>query len=285
MLNNISQNGSGGNNELNRDAFYKILSTQRAIMKQCIVIWGFLLSSVCYAVDIPANSLHVLSYNIRHGVGMDEQLDLARTAKVITASGADIVCVQEVDQLCARSGKMDQAAELGRLCGMNYTFGKAMDFDGGAYGLAVLSRWNIIDSKVHHLPGSGEPRILLETIVDAPGGRLCVSNVHFTHLKNPGEREQQARTVYAALIAGDFPTILAGDFNDGPQSAAINVFRVSPWVVLPKKGAQLTCPADRPKSEIDYVMVKGLHATQPLVVLDEPLASDHRPVMVVLHRD
>ena len=55
--------------------------------------------------------LRVATFNIHHGVGADGRLDLTRTADVISATGASVVGLQEVDRtLSARSGWVDQAA-------------------------------------------------------------------------------------------------------------------------------------------------------------------------------
>ena len=79
-------------------------------------------------------ALRVLSYNLHHGEGDDGKLDLPRLAAVITASGADLVALQEVDQKTTRTGGVDQAAELARLTGLRFRYGKALDYQGGAYG-------------------------------------------------------------------------------------------------------------------------------------------------------
>src|SRR4051794_910403 len=80
----------------------------------------------------------VLTYNIHHGEGTDGRLDLGRIAGVIKSCQADVVGLQEVDQATERSGGVDQAATLSELTGLHATFGKAIDYRGGAYGLAVL---------------------------------------------------------------------------------------------------------------------------------------------------
>src|SRR5215213_773903 len=89
--------------------------------------------------DPPAKPkpLRVLSYNIHHGEGTDGKVDLERIAKVITVAAPDLVAVQEVDRKTRRTNGVDQAAELGRLTRMHVEFGKAIDYQGGAYGLAV----------------------------------------------------------------------------------------------------------------------------------------------------
>ena len=48
-----------------------------------------------------------------------------------------------VDLATSRSSGVDQAAELARLTGMKHVYGAAMDYAGGQYGEAILSRWPI----------------------------------------------------------------------------------------------------------------------------------------------
>ena len=84
-------------------------------------------------------SLKILSYNIKHGRGMDGKVDLPRIAKVVRSLSPDLVALQEIDRNCTRSGSIDLTAELGAMLGMEGRFGKFMDYQGGEYGLAVLS--------------------------------------------------------------------------------------------------------------------------------------------------
>src|SRR5690606_16239262 len=57
--------------------------------------------------------LRVVSWNIRHGLGEDDRLDLARIAARLQELQPDLVFLQEVDRLTARSGHVDQPAWLG----------------------------------------------------------------------------------------------------------------------------------------------------------------------------
>ena len=113
--------------------------------------------------------LRVLTYNIHHGEGLDGRLDLARTAAIVSGADPDLVALQEVDRGTRRTGGQDQVAELERLTGMHAVFGKAMDYQGGAYGVAVLSRSPIRRISNRRLPGSPdrEPRTALSVDVDA----------------------------------------------------------------------------------------------------------------------
>lgn len=108
------------------------------------------------------DTLRVLIYNIRHGAGMDLELDLERTAAVIIAQEPDIVLLQEVDSSAARTEYVHQAARLAQLSGLPYHwFGSFMDYDGGRYGMAVLSAWPFLEAINHRLPDGAEPRSAL----------------------------------------------------------------------------------------------------------------------------
>ena len=60
-------------------------------------------------------SLRIMSYNIRIGIGMDQQTNLKRIAEVINKIQPDYVGLQEVDSVCERSGWINQYAELARV--------------------------------------------------------------------------------------------------------------------------------------------------------------------------
>ena len=105
---------------------------------------SFILVLICAAPAVPARGrvrLSVMSYNIHVGIGMDKKLDLARIAEVIKRERVDIVGLQEVDRGVERTGRVDEIRELARLTGMDYAFAHNLDYQGGQYGVAVLSRF------------------------------------------------------------------------------------------------------------------------------------------------
>ncbi|MGB9623936.1 MAG: endonuclease/exonuclease/phosphatase family protein [Phycisphaerae bacterium] len=55
-------------------------------------------------------TLHVLTYNIHQGEGMDRRLDLERIAKVIREAKPDLVAFQEVDRGAERTRRVDEPA-------------------------------------------------------------------------------------------------------------------------------------------------------------------------------
>jgi len=228
-------------------------------------------------------SLKILSYNIKHGRGMDGKVDLLRIAKVIGALSPDLVTLQEVDQNCTRSGSTDLTQELAGILKMEGRFGKFMDFQGGQYGMAVLSRFPIISHQVHVLPRGAEPRCALEARVN-PGkswGEIRLFGIHHDWTRE-NLRVTQCEALLKKIGKERGPVILAGDFNAGRKSQSVRLLAASGFEVLTNDQTN-TFPSDNPKVEIDFIMSKGLSFTRfTHKVVAEKMASDHRPVFVEL---
>jgi endonuclease/exonuclease/phosphatase family metal-dependent hydrolase len=231
--------------------------------------------------------LRFVSYNIRHGVGLDGALDLERAAAVLEALTPDVVLLQEVDERCGRSGSVDQAAWLGERLGMQHRFAPFMDYDGGRYGLATLSRAPIDASRVLPLPpGRQEPRAALEVSLHVGGRTVRIANAHLDWLDGSPERLAQAEALRDALapLRGG-PLVVGGDLNDTPESAALTVLLTAEDGALTRAtGADATFPADEPRTTIDHLLYgpNGAWRASALSVVDERLASDHRPIVLDL---
>lgn len=227
-------------------------------------------------------SLRVVSYNIKRGLGNDGVTDLKRTAEVLRKLKPDFVGLQEVDEQTERSGGVDQAVELGKLLDMHHAFAPFMDYNGGRYGLAVLSRYPIANATIVKLPQGNEPRVALATEVSLPGDvSVTFVNLHFDWVKDDTFRFAQATTLRKYLDGLQTPYILLGDFNDVPKSRTLNLLRQGTVEAEKPSNDNLTFSSTDPKVEIDF-----LFAAPPtrwkvgkVTVVDEPVASDHRPVV------
>ncbi|MHC4116354.1 MAG: endonuclease/exonuclease/phosphatase family protein [Planctomycetota bacterium] len=224
-----------------------------------------------------ASCLRVLTYNVHHCEGTDGRFDYERIAKIISDLEPDLVALQEIDVKTNRSSGVDQAAVLAELTGLNYTFGKAIDFDSGQYGLAILSRFEIRDVTSTPLPtqSGSEPRIALAAKIrlDADPREVIFVDTHLCHRNEQVRSMQTAQLNEFAESDGDVPVILAGDFNARPTSAPMNVLLESYWR-----------DAVAPQSRIDYVLLrkKDPWTIVDVSIIDEPVASDHNPVFIVL---
>ena len=103
-----------------------------------------LLTILLLSITLVACTQHrqvlVMSYNVRHCAGMDLVVDYDRTAGVILRQQPDVVALQELDSMTGRSGRCYQLGELARRIGYHDVFGAAIDYDGGKYGVGLLTR-------------------------------------------------------------------------------------------------------------------------------------------------
>ena len=232
-------------------------------------------------IEAKAAPLTIVSYNIKRGYGMDGQTDLARTGKAIEQMKPDLIGLQEVDFNATRSGKVNQIVELGKRLEMVPVFGKFMNFQGGAYGMGMLSRYPVRSVKELKLPQGNEPRVALVAEILLPNDELFTAvNVHFDWVKDDSYRLEQAKVVKEFLESLQTPFVLMGDFNDRPGSRTLEMF--SEFCVECDKPAQhaSTFSSQKPGSEIDFIFVsKGnqwkIESTE---VVDLPVVSDHLPV-------
>ncbi|HET9065572.1 MAG TPA: endonuclease/exonuclease/phosphatase family protein [Gemmatimonadales bacterium] len=231
--------------------------------------------------------LRIATYNIRHGAGMDNVVALERTAATLRRLDAEIIGLEEVDENVRRSGSIDEAATLGTLLGMQHAFAEFMDYDGGRYGLALLSRHPIIATERIALPdGPEEPRAALRATIVLPGNdTIDVVVVHFDWLANDAARYRQATTLIGRLTERPRPWIVLGDFNDTPGSRTLRLFRnlVEPAPKL--ADSSLTFSSTSPTKEIDFIFgSRGDWDVDWVTAITEPMASDHRPVVAAMRR-
>lgn len=170
---------------------------------------------------------------------------------------------------------------------MHGAFGKSLDYQGGEYGIAILSRWPIVAHEtvpLHIEPpqvragGSTEPRVALVVTIQSPRGPIRVVNTHLDASRDDAYRMQEAPAVVA--IAQD--AIAGGDFNSEPDSRVHETVMRSgmhdAWIEC-GRGRALTFPAIAPRKRIDYIFLRGGCKSASVIDTD---ASDHRPLLVVL---
>ncbi len=251
--------------------------------------------------DQPPIPVRLVTFNTHHGVGEDSKHDLARLAQVLAAADADVICLQEVDRhFGERSDDVDQALLLARALNMQLAWGPAIDEPGSGterrqYGNALLSRLPVLVSDVHPLPGGGEPRTALRTMLELDGGTLWVTNTHLS-TGNPERRAGQVATLAALHTDSMAAGVLVGDFNAGPTApelAALHGRFADAWELALARDDQsgwrfwqhdegLTHPASSPHRRIDQVWVTPGIAVAEARVLDARGASDHLPLLVEL---
>lgn len=233
--------------------------------------------------------LCVITYNIHHGVGIDGLFDVKRIADLIRENDADLVALQEVDVETERTGGLNTMEYLARELSMYFAFGKNLDFQGGGYGNGILSKYPLVSIENLHIPPyrSGEQRGILKILVDYNGRELAFWNTHLDHRKDDTERRESVRIIKKMTEDLNIPIILAGDFNDTPESKALSELNTvfdDVWAIR-KNNKGFTFPSDKPERRIDYSFFRSPKGSsfmlQPVkaCVLTSP-ASDHLPLIV-----
>jgi endonuclease/exonuclease/phosphatase family metal-dependent hydrolase len=264
-------------------------------MKRALVAMLWVCVSACSATRAPrTTALRVMTYNIHAGKDAAQLDNLERVAALIDSAAADIVLLQEVDRRTQRSSGIDHFEELRRLTGMHGAFGKSLDYQGGLYGIAVLSRWPVdsvaavalaVDPPQARSAGSYEPRIALHVRVHA--GRAAVHVIN-THLDPGAPGTYRRQELIAALahikqnIAAHEPLLFGGDLNARPNTTDIQAvsFALTDAFAACGQGTGETFPAHAPDRRIDYIFYRGARCTAARVL--ETQASDHRPMLVII---
>lgn len=243
-----------------------------------------------------SGNIKVMSYNIHHAnpPSKPNLIDIDAIVKTIKAQEPDLVALQEVDVNTARSGTINQAEQIASKLKMNVFFGKAIDYDGGEYGVAILSKFPISEAVVHQLPTkpetNGEPRILVTVKVALPGGPVIrFANTHLDAQKDSVNRQMQMEKILAISSTDSLPFIIGGDFNATPETGVIKALDNSfirtcnpcaPTFLTNASGAPI------PLKVIDFIAYKHPSDNFSLIdhqVVEERYASDHMPIVAVIN--
>lgn len=221
-------------------------------------------------------TLKILSYNVRNCVGLDKATDYKRIANIFNRINADAIAIQELDSATSRSKGVVVLDELAAKTEMYATYSASIDYQGGKYGVGMLTKEKPLSWKKIYLPGREERRSLL--LVELKEFVICC-----THLSLTGEdRLASVDLMNEATKEYEKPVFLAGDLNALPETTELKKLEEQ-WTVLSNQ-KEMTFPANSPNRCIDYILIRK-DAKYRIPSLDsqvetESVASDHRPLWV-----
>lgn len=239
----------------------------------------FLLCMLAMALNVFSQDyLKLMSYNVRNAKGIDGIHNIQRIANVIINEAPDVVAVQELDSMTTRSGQKYVLGELSERTQMYATYAPAISFQGGKYGIGILSKETPLTIRTYPLPGREEARMLL--VAEFKNYFFACTHLSLTE----EDRLASLDIIKNSVGKSEKPYFLAGDLNDKPDSKFIQALQQDFQVLTHIK--KPTFPAPEPTETIDYIATwkhgSNDFANLSAQVLEEPIASDHRPLSIQL---
>ncbi|MGD9558258.1 MAG: endonuclease/exonuclease/phosphatase family protein [Mangrovibacterium sp.] len=223
--------------------------------------------------------LKIMSFNVCRS-GELTRYSVEPFVNLIRQYQPDIIALQELDYKTTRNTGIDFTTKLGAALGMFPVFGRTIYYQGGEYGIGVLSRYPFLSVKTEPLPspaGTKEQRAVLITGIRLPSGRdIRFASTHLDH-STDAIGSAMAAALNNLLLNDQTPTIVGGDFNAQPESGTIaNVMQ--PWRRFCNNDP--TAP-DNPTKKIDYLFgyPKEKCRTISYRVITRTGISDHCPIV------
>ena len=235
--------------------------------------------------------LRLACYNVQHCAGLPVKVEgvadgMSLIADAIKREKPDFIGLNEIDRKTRRMGYVDCPSELGRRTGLHATFAKAIPYQDGGYGVAVLSREKPISVMRIPLPGNEKRVLLLCEFADFWFGT--------THL-DFGEYQLMAVDIIRGIVqekAASKPVFLTGDWNAVPDSQTLKAIKGFMTVISDEHSCTFHARKDYPSGKeycIDYIAVDSAHSGNCRViekhVTKDIVASDHNLVAVEIAFD
>lgn len=251
-----------------------------------------LLSGACGAAPMsprapaPGAAVYsVQSYNVEWSRHADRSV-----IEAVGAGGADVVCLQETTPKFEKVLRERWAA---RYPHQSYQHNAPRT---GATGLAVLSRYPLVDRGHHPSPRRWHPAWHVD--VETPSGPIQVLLVHLRAKLSGRDNDLEALLTlhrdhldeihhFMRWTRAELPTLIVGDFNEEGDGAAVS------W--LEERGFKNALPLFRPeqhtwrypilgwelRQSLDHILFDGAFEALDARVLDAG-RSDHLPVVARL---
>ncbi len=229
---------------------------------------------------------------------------------VIAREQPDILCVQEYYSKRRGAGNIRKNIE-DILQSKSYYLNADFSNPWEVSGMAIFSKLNVKDtgSVTFDKPHSGNKAIFAD--FEVKGKRFRVYNIHLQSIRfqpedyeyirnvrvNNGDvisprrivgrlkrafikRSSQVKMLASHAASTPYPTIFAGDFNDTPNSYALNTLLAGKVNAFRKKGSGfgITYNGDFPNFQIDYILAAKQFAVMSYYVVSRKL-SDHYPLI------
>ncbi|MHA1975012.1 MAG: endonuclease/exonuclease/phosphatase family protein [Candidatus Hodarchaeales archaeon] len=179
-----------------------------------------------------SSQIRILTYNLQQGCSENGVKNYDGQLKVIREINPDIIGLQESDTARLTGGNSDIVRYLAVNLGYYSYYGPKTVI--GTFGVAILSRYPIINAQTFFMYSTGEQTATIRAQIKSDSTTL---NIFVTHLGNGGPIIQQKNIL--SEIEGLNNVILMGDFNFKPFSEQYNITTSQlndTWITSETKG-------------------------------------------------
>lgn len=238
--------------------------------------------------DLPESTyvdLTIVTYNINHGEGVDGLYSSIRIARTLEQYDPDLIALQDVDMSTNRVNQDLQIEIIAKHLEMFYLFGKTVDYIGGEYGNAILSKYPIISSQNSDISpyNAPEKRRLLRATIDLGFKTLKFYSTKFGIMDDEIIYNSERIGKFINRMEPDYPVIFGGDFGVKPYSLLLKDL-MNTMIDLGTRfnNQSTTYPTRIMSRRLDYILInKYVEPMEYLIPVDSlsTISSDHLPVV------
>ncbi|MCE6992896.1 endonuclease/exonuclease/phosphatase family protein [Dyadobacter sp. CY323] len=230
--------------------------------------------------------IKVMSFNIRHGLNLNDEPNLRDILKIIDENKPDLIALQAVDSLIDKGKVQFQLRQIAAQTGMDYLYGVADKSENGSQGVGILSTWPFEKTQVIDLPktAGSDPKVLLCGLVKPARGltlRFCNSRLEYASVM---DRALQAAYINQMLVNSVQPVLIGMDMGARPNEQPYFSFRKN-WQDA-AQGSQLqTWNEGLPGDRLDYIFAllnSRVRVKNYKVIRNYPRVSDHYPILATI---
>ena len=229
--------------------------------------------------------INVVTFNIEFAEKIEEAIEELGSSENLMS--ADVILLQEMDETGTEA--------IAKALEYNYVYYPSnRNFDGKLFGLAILSKWPIVEDEkiiLPHKPNNERQRIAISANVMTGSQSIRIYNIHTaTFTLSRSKRREQFRTVIThleeleaiqrvdhVLIAGDFNT---NDSNDIDYLVEFYGAEGFLWA-SEEVGATYQIIGGLAKYSLDHAFIRGFDFVDA-GKNTETLSSDHLPIWMKL---
>ena len=254
------------------------------MMKKAIILGIICLVLDSIHIKASDNEITVMTYNIRAG----SLTTIDSLAEMINSRHPDFVALQEVDVMTNRANAKNMNGKniVSALAAKTNMFGyfcRTLNFVGGYYGIAILSRHPSTKMESFPLPNPllTEPRALLLGRFEIDGKKEIAFACTHLDVKSADTRTMQVDYINNIIQNDSILTIIGGDFNATPGEPCISRMHQS---AIDISGTSPTFPASAPDRKIDYLFVYPACESAKISCSSQTLPSQTLPDQLSDHR-